>query len=106
MLSDVLDHYGLSRELRHAGYFETEHHQEIFKELKAAIKLGKLIALTGLVGCGKTITLRRIQEMLEHEREILVSKSLAVDKNRVSLNTLIIALFADLAREKDFKIPT
>ncbi|MGD9209397.1 MAG: hypothetical protein PVI90_01405 [Desulfobacteraceae bacterium] len=36
---------------------------------------------------------------------ILVSKSLAVDKNRVKLSTLIQALYYDLAPGKNVKIP-
>jgi type II secretory pathway predicted ATPase ExeA len=44
--------------------------------------------------------------MLRDEKEILVSQSLAVDKHRVNLGTLMTALFYDLVNEKDFKIPT
>ena len=40
MLSDVMSYYGLSRDFQGAGYFETENHQQIIKELKAAIKQG------------------------------------------------------------------
>src|SRR6516162_5634576 len=36
----------------------------------------------------------------------LVSKSLSVEKGQISLAILIMALFYDLAIEKDFKIPT
>lgn len=99
-------HYGLFRAFPRAGYFETDHHRQIFTDVKAAIKGGQLVALVGLVGCGKTTTLHRIQETLREEQEILVSQSLAVDKNRVNLGTLILALFYDLVTEKDFKVPT
>jgi len=60
----------------------------------------------GLVGCGKTTTLHRLIETLKDEKNILVSQSLAVDKHRVNLGTLMTALFYDLVTEKDFKIPT
>jgi type II secretory pathway predicted ATPase ExeA len=50
--------------------------------------------------------LRRIQETLAQDKEILVSKSLSVEKSQLSLPVLINALFYDLATEKDFKIPT
>jgi type II secretory pathway predicted ATPase ExeA len=63
-------------------------------------------ALVGLVGCGKTTTLHRLIDTLKDEKKILVSQSLAVDKDRVSLSTLMTALFYDLVTEKDFKIPT
>jgi type II secretory pathway predicted ATPase ExeA len=63
-----------------------------------------LIALSGIVGCGKTVTLRQLQEALDKEGRILVSKSLSVDKNRATLATLISALFYDLSAEKNIKI--
>ncbi len=105
MLTETMDYYGLSREFRNAGFFETEHHSQIMKEIKSAIKSGKLIAISGIVGCGKTTLLRRVQEDLRREKDIIVSKSLSIDKGRVKLPTLIMALFYDLATEKDFRIP-
>ena len=106
MLSDVRNYYGLARDFGQAGYFETEHSEQIVSELKLEIKAGKLVALSGIVGCGKTTMLRRIQEALSQDKEILVSKSLSLEKSQISLATLIMALFYDLATEKDFKIPT
>jgi len=106
MRRDVMKHHGLTRDLPRAGYFETEQQREVFDDITAAIHGGKLLALVGLVGCGKTTTLHRLIETLKGEKEILVSQSLAVDKDRVSLGTLMTALFYDLVTEKDFKIPT
>ncbi len=106
MLTEVMEHYGLVREFRQAGYYETAHQKQMFKDIKAAIYSGNLVALTGIVGCGKTITLRRLQEVLETEGKILVSKSLSVDKDRATLGTLIAALFYDLSADKEIKIPT
>lgn len=106
MLSDVMDYYSLSRDFQGAGYFETEHHKQIFKELKTAIKQGQMVALSGIVGSGKTTTLKAIRQELIKEKEILVSKSLSVEKGRVNIGTLIVALFYDLATDKDFVIPT
>ena len=48
-------------------------------------------------GCGKTTMLRRVQESIEQEKEILVSKALSVEKSQIHLGGLIVALFADLA---------
>lgn len=106
MLSDVMEYYSFSRDFKGVGYFETEHHQQVVKELKAAIKQGQMVALSGIVGCGKTTTLKAIQQELKNEKEVLVSKSLSVEKGQVNLGTLILALFYDLVTEKDFKIPT
>jgi len=106
MRSDVMKHYGLTRDLPRSGYFETEQLREVFDDIEAAIHGGKLLALVGLVGCGKTTTLHRLIESLKGDKNILVSQSLAVDKHRVNLGTLMTALFYDLVTEKDFKIPT
>jgi type II secretory pathway predicted ATPase ExeA len=64
MLLDVMARYGLIQDFRHAGFFETEQHKRIFRQLKTAIPNGYLIAVSGVVGSGKTTTLRRFQEML------------------------------------------
>ena len=106
MLSDVMDYFGLSQAFDRVGYFETEPQAQLFKELKAAIRQGRLVALAGIVGSGKTVTLQRLQSELRQEKEILVSRSLALDKDRVSLTMLMTALFFDLSTEKDFKLPT
>lgn len=106
MLSDVKEYYGLARDLGQTGYFETAQSQQTFKELRLAIKEGKLVALSGIVGSGKTTTLRRIQDTLIEEKEILVAKSLAIEKSKINLSTLMMALFFDLATDKDGRMPT
>lgn len=107
MLTEVMAHFSLVKELRQAGYYETAAQKQMFQELKAAAQSGKLIALTGVIGCGKTTTLRRLFEVLAKENKIRVSKSLSVDKNRATLATLISALFYDLSTDdKEVKIPS
>lgn len=59
MLTEVMAHFGLVKELRQAGYYETAAQKQMFQELKVAASSGQLIALTGVIGCGKTTTLRR-----------------------------------------------
>jgi type II secretory pathway predicted ATPase ExeA len=88
------------------GYFETEFHKSIGIEIRSSIKYGRLIAVTGIVGCGKTTTLKRIQEDLKDDKAIIVSKSLSIDKARVNIGTLMMALFYDLSSEKEFIVPT
>ncbi|CAG9273836.1 hypothetical protein BCEP4_880014 [Burkholderia cepacia] len=73
--------------------------------MKLAIKDGKLIVVAGIVGTSKT-TLRKIQEVLEEDKEILVAKALSVDGGQISLGTLMLALFCDLTTEKDDPMPT
>jgi type II secretory pathway predicted ATPase ExeA len=58
----------------------------------------------GMVGSGKTTLMRRLQMDLEREGRITVSKSLSVDKGRVTLPTLIAALFYDLSPDKEPKV--
>ena len=101
MLSDVMAHFGLTKSLRQADYFETEHHRQLLRELKAAIYEGGIVVLTGVVGSGKTVLLWRIQEQLRHEGQIEVSESLLFDMPCVTLSTLKLALYYDLATEKD-----
>jgi type II secretory pathway predicted ATPase ExeA len=105
MLTEVMEHFGLVKEFRKVGYYETDHQKQMFQDIKAAIYSGKLVALAGIIGCGKTTTLRRLFDVLEKEGKILVSKSLSVDKNRATLPTLIAALFYDLSTDKEIKIP-
>ena len=95
MLSDVMEHFGLTKSLRQVDYFETAHHRQLLRELKAAIHEGGIVALTGVVGSGKTMLLWRIQEQLRHEGQIEVSESLVFDVPRVTLRTLKLALYYD-----------
>jgi type II secretory pathway predicted ATPase ExeA len=108
--NEIMRHFDLIREFQKAGYFETEHLKEIFGEVKAAIKLGKLVAISGIVGSGKTLLLKRLQDHLAQEKEVLIAKSLSLDKRRVTISTLLLALFMDLsahtAKEKEIPIPT
>ena len=59
-----------------------------------------------MIGSGKTVTLRRLQQQLKDENRVLVAKSLAVEKHSIKLGTLIAALFYDLSPEKSVRIPT
>lgn len=103
---ESMKYYGITKEFKKVDYFETENYQNMFANIKLAIKSGGLIALTGIVGIGKTTTLRRLQQDLRDDNKILVSKSLATDKRLVNINTLYTALFVDLSTKKDDKMPT
>jgi type II secretory pathway predicted ATPase ExeA len=105
MLSEVLDHFGFACDFYGAGYYETPYHRQALQNLRGAIHAGRLIAFTGLVGSGKTLLLRQLRDVLVAEKRVTVSKSLAVDKERTSLTTLITALFYDLSPEKEPRIP-
>jgi type II secretory pathway predicted ATPase ExeA len=106
MRQEVMNHYGIAREFRDAGFYETERHRQVLRELKSAVKQGKLITMAGIVGSGKSTTLHRLQEQLQAEGNIQVARSLSVDKRGVTLATLMVALFCDLVTEKDPEVPT
>ncbi|WP_080093834.1 ExeA family protein, partial [Salmonella enterica] len=105
MRVEVMEHYGLTQSIESAGYYETAHHKQLMKDIKGAIREGRLIAVCGVVGSGKTVTLRRLQQQLMDENKIIVARSLSVDKQSVRLATLINALFYDLAQDKQVQIP-
>jgi hypothetical protein len=50
MRAEVIEYYGLTKSFTKAGYYETEHHRQLFKDIKTAILDGKLIAVCGVVG--------------------------------------------------------
>src|SRR3546814_203983 len=97
MLADVQSSYGLARPFQGVGNFETEHQRNLVREVCAAVQTGRLIVVSGLVGSGKTHLLRRIEDELARAGKVAVAKSLAVDKRRTSLPSLIEALFYDLS---------
>ena len=47
MLSEVMEYYGFKKPFDHLGYFETEHHAHLAKELKIAIGQGRLVGSGG-----------------------------------------------------------
>lgn len=93
MRVEVIEHYGMTQSIEPAGYYETAHHNPLLKDLKGAIREGRLITVCGVVGNGKTVTLRRLQQPLMDENKIIVARSLSVDKQSVRLAMLINALF-------------
>lgn len=105
MSAEIMKHYGLHKELNKAEFFETDDYKILLENVKFAARSGGIIALTGMVGTGKTVSLRHIQKSMLDDNNLLISKSLATDKRRVSISTLYTALFADLATKKDGKLP-
>jgi type II secretory pathway predicted ATPase ExeA len=101
MLSGVMEHFGFRTSLKPVAYYESEYHQQLLQDLKAAIHGGGLVAVTGLVGSGKTVLIARLQQQLRDEGQIEVCESLAFEVAKVTLTTLKLALYYDLATEKD-----
>ena len=106
MFSEVMEFFGLKKELDHLGFFETTSQKHLAQELKVAIAQGRLIALSGVVGSGKTTFLQKLMADLTKSKEVLVSRSLAIESDKVRLVTLITALFYDLSPDKVEKVPS
>lgn len=104
MLTEPMKYFGLTKDFQQAGHYETEGYRQMMTDLKTAIKQGKLIALSGIVGSGKTLTLQRLEEELAKEKEVVIAKSLSVEKEKVGLGTLIAALYYDLSSDKKIKV--
>jgi type II secretory pathway predicted ATPase ExeA len=102
---DAMEHYKLVRDFRHAGFFETEQHRRLFRQIKSDIRKGAVIAVSGMIGSGKTVTLRKLREALIKEGKIFVARSLMVEKEKVHVRALISALFYDLQRTDKVFIP-
>lgn len=105
MRVEVMEYYGLVKPLNQAGYYETGHHKELMKNVRGAIIEGRLIAVCGVIGSGKTLMLRRLEQQLSDEKKVIVSKSVAVEKHSIRLATLIEALYYDLVPDKQVQIP-
>lgn len=98
--------FGLSKGFHQVQFLETDVIKKQIENIKAASKIGGIIAITGMVGTGKTTLLWKIQQHLLDEKQVLVCRSLSTDKKRVNISTLYTALFFDLVRDKNFKIPS
>lgn len=105
MQIEVMEHFGIKKYFRDADFFETSVVKKLFRQLKKIIPEGQLIAMTGVVGVGKTTYLERIQQQLSEEKKVIVAKSLSVEKSKTNLTTLITALFYDVSGDKDYKVP-
>jgi len=93
MLTEVMRFYDLLRPPTDVGFFETEHHTQVARDIRAAIAGGRLIAVTAVIGSGKTLLSRRLRADLEREGRVIVSRSLSVDKAKITVPLLLAALF-------------
>ncbi len=105
MNNEIMQFFGLSRSFYNLPFLETEVIKRQVENIKLASRTGGIIALTGMVGSGKTTLLWKIQQQLFDEKQVLVCRSLSTDKKRVNIGTLYTALFFDLVKDKNFKIP-
>ena len=104
--AEIMAQYRLVKDWRSAGFYETENHRQIARAVRAGLGSGRLIAITGPIGVGKTVFLHHLQDEIAGERKVVVAESLSVDADRTTVSTVIAALFYHLSQEKDLKIPT
>lgn len=106
LTAKIMRQFKIVRDWSQAGYFDTSLAQEIRADIRAAIMAGRLVALSGPVGVGKTAMIRQLQASIFNEKKIICARSLSIDKPRVLLPALMNALFLDIAGDPDKKIPT
>ena len=102
----IMDHFHIKRHWNQAVYFETKRLAQFREDVVTAIIGGRLVAITGPIGVGKTVMINRLQEEITANKKIIVARSLSVDKPRVALPALITALFIDLSGDPEMKVPT
>jgi type II secretory pathway predicted ATPase ExeA len=105
MNNEIMQFFGLNRPFYNVSFLETNIIKKQVDNIKHASHVGGIVALTGMVGTGKTTLLWQIQQQLRDEKTVVVCRSLSTDKKRVTISTLYMALFFDLVKDKNFKIP-
>ena len=50
MLTEVMQRYGLTRPPVDVGFFETEHHTQLSRDIRIAIMGARLVAVTAVIG--------------------------------------------------------
>ena len=106
LTAKIMRQFRIERDWSQAGYFETARAKEVSADIRAAIMAGRLIAVSGPVGVGKTAMIRQLQNKITADKKILAARSLSVDKQRVVLPALMTALFLDISGDPDMKVPS
>ena len=106
LTAQIMRNFRIVRDWVDAGYFETDSLRQLRDDVVAAIRAGRLVAICGPVGSGKTMMMNRLQHDIAADKDIIVARSLSVDKPRVALPNLIMALFLDISGDPTLKAPT
>ncbi len=102
----IMHQYKIEHDWGRAGYFETKRAKDVSADMMQAILSGRLIALSGPVGVGKTAMVQQLQARIIKDKKAIFARSLSIDKPRVHLPALMTALFLDIAGDPDMKVPT
>ena len=106
LTAQVMKHFHIEKDWSTAGFFETSRLRQLEADVRTAIIAGRLVAITGPVGVGETVMFNKLQNDIAKESKIIVARSLSIDKPRVLLPALITALFLDISKDLDIKVPT
>jgi type II secretory pathway predicted ATPase ExeA len=106
LTADIMNHFGIEKDWQAVGFFETAEHKQLATNVRNAILAGRLVAITGPTGVGKTLTLNRLQSAIAAENKVIVARSLSIEKPRLALPSLMTALFLDLSDDLKTKVPT
>lgn len=104
MLHEMMSFFRLTKEFQDVDYFDTPESKKTFREIITLLETGnRIIALTGIVGSGKTTMCENIWKHAQQNRNIFISTSYSIEIDKVSVKSLERALFSDLASKK-FKV--
>lgn len=92
LTAQIMRNFRIVRDWADAGYFETDSLRQLRDDVAGAIHAGRLVAICGPVGSGKTMMMNRLQHDIAAGKDIIVARSLSVDKPRVTLPNLVMAL--------------
>ncbi|MGC8203999.1 ExeA family protein [Aliiroseovarius sp. PTFE2010] len=106
LTSRIRDQFKIAKDWREAGHFETARMKQISAHIRAAIMAGRLIAVSGPVGAGKTVALNCLKSQMTAEGKVIVVRSLSIERHRITLSGLITALFLDISGDPNLKVPT
>ncbi|TCZ22841.1 hypothetical protein [Pantoea agglomerans] len=94
-LTEVIILCGLHGEPVDVDCFQSDHHEQIHRDLNVAIPGGWLIALTAFIGSGKTLLIQRLSKHLKNEGKVIVARSLSMGKIKLTALLSEAALFCD-----------
>jgi type II secretory pathway predicted ATPase ExeA len=101
VLTDILKTYKLSSDFSQVGFYESRELGRVAENLKELIRLGRFMALTGPIGVGKATLIQRLKAGLHKSKTVLVSESQMLEKEKVTLTTVVNALFMDFGEKPD-----
>ena len=84
LTGEIMECYRLAKDWRSAGFYETGNHRHIARAVRAGLGSGRLIAIAGPIGMGKTVFLHRLPHDIATEKKATVAESLSVDAARTT----------------------